>query len=1056
MAEIYQPTLVIGLGGTGKKIIVALKKMIAENTEHGMADFPFLKVLSLDTDQAAPVTKSAIKTIRDEALSINDNKEKYQLQCGFGTVPDFKDYPEIGEWFPDSLKSLLMPAELAKGAGQKKPVGRFTFAWNASEIYEELNSFLRAPVDATIAKDKNIAQKLSKTINVFICGSICGGTGSGTFLDTAYLVRYISKINQGNGYQTKIFGMFALASLFDSIQGAANIRQNCYASLVELDHFMNPVNFENPNRTFYPAYKNYKPDYTDSSKNRPFDYPFLFDNFGKGLALNSQDAFTEMAARFIYLLTGHELSNHWFSMDSNVGATLEQTYNKEILNKSINYRSMGTFSILYPKRMIVQLCAYNLSKEYMTKILADDYNPQEVDALARKFLTEKKLNPLTDQLERQFDKFMEGGITYSSFTEYVEQMIADKMESEVSKSEVEKDLYDWKVDMDGKIQQFRNLNSDISSKIRESFLANLDVKLTEILDLHSHPSEIKKDSNGNPLQERGSLIRAQKFIEALIKIFEEAKEKYRRQLNEAEAIVNQVTGDYAAAMTELSEKAEGFTASKKKIEEAKENVLNICRDLYSAKRKSFVADWIVQLFTDILWNEVPKYPGILKELEEYRAKYLKATVTFKDMSAEIDKFLDNNKRFEPNPFFDVIYDYNIDVLGAYKTLVEEKGEDYIFGELSNELTAEDKFGPTYMKAAAKTGSLINLDLLSASEKFFFEPVKKINISERLLETKDICDRLESGQYYQMANIYLGLEQSVLDRVNLNFSNSSFFAISIPDEYQGKPCANIKGVVKANGNNQICPMEQDPEKFSSEPCPLFNRCLKQKLLRNAPGNVAITPTSEISEINLMHTIAGYPLSAVSSVMNNCKPVYEEQKAKQQRENESLERDSEAVNMFGPMDFDALDAATVDPRSKSIKAQIKKAVFVGLITKRLVIKPLSVDFVTEKDIMLERRDKPSLNFGANLEEFFKKQESTRIKDKLMIDQFITEMNNLIEKGIKADPNAKQKFVEMAQQCYEEYKGDLPRGLTTADLDYMIEVVQELGDITLKSEATLKSYF
>ena len=54
----YQPTLVIGLGGTGKKIILALKKMIAENSEHGLADFPFLKMLSMDTDKAVPPATS--------------------------------------------------------------------------------------------------------------------------------------------------------------------------------------------------------------------------------------------------------------------------------------------------------------------------------------------------------------------------------------------------------------------------------------------------------------------------------------------------------------------------------------------------------------------------------------------------------------------------------------------------------------------------------------------------------------------------------------------------------------------------------------------------------------------------------------------------------------------------------------------------------------------------------------------------------------------------------------------------------------------------------------
>lgn len=64
MAELYQPTLVIGLGGTGKNIILALKKMIAENCEHGMADFPFLKMLSIDTDRAMPHVQSAIKQLK--------------------------------------------------------------------------------------------------------------------------------------------------------------------------------------------------------------------------------------------------------------------------------------------------------------------------------------------------------------------------------------------------------------------------------------------------------------------------------------------------------------------------------------------------------------------------------------------------------------------------------------------------------------------------------------------------------------------------------------------------------------------------------------------------------------------------------------------------------------------------------------------------------------------------------------------------------------------------------------------------------------------------------
>src|SRR5574344_1093349 len=280
---------------------------------------------------------------------------------------------------------------------------------------------------------------------------------------------------------------------------------------------------------------------------------------------------------------------------------------------------------------------------------------------------------------------------------------------------------------------------------------------------------------------------------------------------------------------------------------------------------------------------------------------------FEDINKEINKFLENNRRFEPNPFFDVIFDYEKDVNDTCKNLIKQKTEEFIYGEMSDALMADECFGKTYLNISSKTESLINIDLLNTTEKFFFEPIRKVNISERILETKEICDRLESGQYYSMATIYLGLETSVLDKVKLTFKDSTFFAISIPDEYQGKPCVNIKGT-EASG--KICPMEQNPEKFTKEPCPLFNKCLKQKLLKNAPLNVAITPTNEISEINIMHTIAGYPLCAISSVMNNCKPAYDMQKEKQLKENEEKGTSNEEINMFGPLDFDALDKKTVD--------------------------------------------------------------------------------------------------------------------------------------------------
>lgn len=1040
MAEMYQPTLVIGLGGTGKNIILALKKMIAENCEHGMADFPFLKMLSIDTDRAMPHAQSAIKTVTDESLYLNPNREVFQLQANFGIAPDLNDYPQIHDWFPNSLKANLSPAELSRGASQKKPIGRFTFAWNASEIYEEIYSFMRAPVDVKMAIDKNIGSKLSKEINVFICGSVCGGTGAGTFLDTAYLVRHCNHI-AGAGYQVKIFGMLALASMFDGIQGTANVRQNCYASLVELDHFMNKINCENPYRSFIPAYKDFKPDYTTSGSTKPFDYPFLFDNFGKGVALNSQSAFSEMAARFIYLLTGHELGTHWTSMYNNVMANLKLGY-KNLNNKDIHYSGMGTFSILYPKRMIVQLCAYNLSKEYLNKILDDSYNPQEIEQLARNFLKEIKMNPLTTQLEDSFDLFEEQNGFKGSFKDYIENAISDfeEQSENTDKKDLKDELLRWKKDIDEKVIEFRNKNSSRAEHLRENFLGHLSNELELLLDLHEHKLGIKKNSDGTDLADRGSLVRAANFIDCLIKIFTESKDKYRRIRNDAESTMRNLNGDFETALSDFDEAADSIFATKKKIGNSLENVLNVCRNLFNAQKQNYIADWCYQLFTDILWNDVPKFDGLIKELEQYRNKYRKAILNFKEIDKNITKFLNDNKRFEPNPLFAVIFDYEKDVEEAYKKLLEEKTEEFIFGELSDSVTQETAFGKEYIGVANKTISLVNIDILNATEKFFFEPINKVNIADRILETPEISDRLEQGTYFEATPIYLGVEDTVMNREGLTFKDSTFFAISIPDEYEGKPCKDLKGVVRGNGVNAICPMEQDPEKFQKEPCPMFNHCLKQKLLHHAPNNVAITPTSEISEVNIMHSIAGYPLYALSSVMNNCKNVYVEAKAKQQKENEENGTEYEEINMFGPLQFDALDEKSIDPR-KQLDG-FRKLLIVAYIAKRLHVQPLSIDFVTERDLAQDRKDKPGLHLGNSLNQVMIRFQSSRTKDKNDIEQFTKEVKHFIEKLAGYE----EKFYLEAEKVYKNIKDELPPGFVQKDLDLMNDVVKQISNKTL----------
>ena len=1046
MAKIFQPTLVIGVGGTGKGIILALKKMIAENSPKGMGDYPLLKFLSIDTDTSLPTVNTTIQTIKASELTLNKSKETFSLHADFNTVPDLRNFPDIASWFPASLKHNLTPAELEKGAGQRKPIGRFSFAWNADSLKPRLEQALRNPVDVETAKQWGIGESnLAKFTNVFICGSICGGTGAGTFLDMAYLIRNIaSHIANRSIY---IYGMLALASIFEGIQGDANIKPNCYASLVELDHFMNPYTYGNEYRRFYPAYKNIGPkqwDYSKSAENGPFDFPFVFDKTNSaGFSLNSSKAFSEMVARFIYLLTGHEVAEQWQSMDNNVRKLLDVSYNKQLLQKPNNYRSMGTFSVMFPRRMAIQMCAYKLADVYFDKILDDSYNPQEITNLVERFMNDSKFNPQTDLLKTLFDTYSAQDAGTDSFSSYIDNK-KDEFLSEcgnTDKKEIVQKVRDWKESMDKIVTEFKQQNSVTARNLREEFLSRFTKRISEFVDLTLRKDETNRINN-EPRAVRGSIVRAQKFTKTLLDIYTDAAEKFRKEKDSSADAIKQAESDFKGRLADLDSTIDGFFSSKKKIAESLEDTLNACTSYLNAKRENFIAEWIYQLFTGILESGIMRYNGLLADLEAENQLLQRGINEFKAIQEDVKKYLLENKNYESNYLCDVLFDYKDDVEGVYQKLLVEKGEDYIFEDLSKRMKdKENNFGDAYENLREMTKAQMLLAILRSTEEYFKEPISRINISNKLLKNDEKLNLLLNGNYYNNASVYLGLDGGELSRVGLNLDSSRFFAITIPDMYEACPCRSISG---SNSVGKRCPVDEDEDKYKGDKaCPHYPNCLKKRILDNAPNNLAIVPTSETAEVNIMTTVAGFPLHAVSSVMYDCKPIYEQQKKRFDEEKAASGRQEEVLHMFGPIEFTDLAVKSEDPLV--LMKPFKKTVIFALALGRLVIRPLSVDFITKRDLDANRRENPSLHLGETIADIYKRFQSTKSEDQMAIKQICSEMQ-FVRDAINANPAMKPSLGEKLKASFEELNQKPPAGITPADLDIIDEISRELCDVEL----------
>ena len=113
------------------------------------------------------------------------------------------------------------------------------------------------------------------------------------------------------------------------------------------------------------------------------------------------------------------------------------------------------------------------------------------------------------------------------------------------------------------------------------------------------------------------------------------------------------------------------------------------------------------------------------------------------------------------------------------------------------------------------------------------------------------------------------------------------------------------------------------------------------------------------------------------------------------------------------------------------EFRKKIMAGIIAKRIRCQALSIDFVTERDLQLQRVDSPSLHLGNNMNEVMVKFQSSRLSDKNIVSQFVTEIDRYLEK-LASNEKLKDDFGKKAKKTYEEFKKKLPIGFVDMDLN------------------------
>ncbi len=173
--------LIVGLGGSGGKILKAFRKRIYEeyrsdepkkDNEEKIVNLGYLWVDSDPKDLNDTLSWKVLG--HGVHLGLNDRLLISGVDAGI--VDNISDYPNIEPWLgdPNAFKDVLKGTIGTVVGGQRRRLGRLLFAYNAGKFCNSLRSHVTALTTASNSDD----------ITFHICAGLAGGTGSGSVIDT--------------------------------------------------------------------------------------------------------------------------------------------------------------------------------------------------------------------------------------------------------------------------------------------------------------------------------------------------------------------------------------------------------------------------------------------------------------------------------------------------------------------------------------------------------------------------------------------------------------------------------------------------------------------------------------------------------------------------------------------------------------------------------------------------------------------------------------------------------------------------------------------------------
>jgi hypothetical protein len=349
--------LIIGLGGSGGKIIRHIRKTVERNKgtqEHSLARFGYLYI---DTSTDELDKKEEWKVLGKE---VDLNRSEYLINTASSVRPVLDDpdsFPGLKDWIEPRSVFDFVKASTA-GAAQRRKLGRVVFAQNASSFVKALEGRMRELETAP--------GKTGAVIHV-VCG-LAGGTGSGSVVDAVAQIRH--KYPNQDDYRILIYALLPEKNSrrVKDVAGFFNYYANGYAALSELNALAvgkyQPVNLLDGSRLDHDVY---------------FNGCYLVDNINEnGIQFGIESEVPKIVAEFIYQKT---LNAEWeglgraekgendiknFESDDDIGKARAKLF-----------MSFGIKRVVVPEQEIKEYLAYGFAEQAARQLMFNNFRQGE-------------------------------------------------------------------------------------------------------------------------------------------------------------------------------------------------------------------------------------------------------------------------------------------------------------------------------------------------------------------------------------------------------------------------------------------------------------------------------------------------------------------------------------------------------------------------------------------------------------------------------------------------------------------------------------------------------